>query len=129
MARLARDAKIDTREARTKLRVHHEPYWRLIEKGFYLGYRKGKANKAGTWIARKHIDGSYKKRVWGKQMTLVMIMVLMYLTLEMLKMRRGNGQTKKPGKKLVYMKDRTVLKMQLMIILNGMRSTGNHMIG
>lgn len=62
MARLARDAKIDTREARSKLSARHEPYWRLIEKGFYLGYRKGKMKKAGTWIVRKHIDGAYKKK-------------------------------------------------------------------
>jgi len=62
MARLARDAKIDNREARSKLSARHEPYWRLIEKGFYLGYRKGKKKKAGTWIARKHIDGAYKKK-------------------------------------------------------------------
>jgi len=66
MARLARDAKIETREARLKLRAQHEPYWRLIEKGFYLGYRKGIANKAGTWIARKLLDSSYKKKSLGK---------------------------------------------------------------
>jgi len=65
MARLARDAKIDTREARSKLTAQHEPYWRLIEKGFYLGYRKGKSKKAGTWIARKHIEGAYKKKSLG----------------------------------------------------------------
>jgi integrase len=66
MPRLARDGRLETREARTKLRISHEPYWRLIEKGFYLGYRKGKRGKAGTWIARRLIDGKYKKKSLGK---------------------------------------------------------------
>jgi integrase len=65
MARLARDSKIDTREARIKLPVNHEPYWRLIDKGFYLGYRKGKQGKAGTWIVRKLFDGKYRKSSLG----------------------------------------------------------------
>lgn len=45
--------------------MSHEPHWRLIEKGFYLGYRKGKQGKAGTWIARKLVDGKYKKSSLG----------------------------------------------------------------
>ena len=65
MARLAREAKLETREARSKLNSSHEPYWRLIEPGFHLGYRKGKSKKAGTWIARYLIDGKYKKKSLG----------------------------------------------------------------
>ncbi len=65
MARLAREAKLETREARSKLNPSHEPYWRLIEPGFHLGYRKGKSKKAGTWITRYSIDGKYKKKSLG----------------------------------------------------------------
>ncbi len=61
MTRLARDSRLESREARKKLPVSHEPHWRLIEKGFYLGYRKGMHGKAGTWIARKLFDGKYRK--------------------------------------------------------------------
>ncbi|HJU20609.1 MAG TPA: site-specific integrase [Stellaceae bacterium] len=50
MARTVRNAKIDTRSARTKLTERREPYWTVIAAGCALGYRKGA--KGGTWIAR-----------------------------------------------------------------------------
>ncbi len=46
MARQVRDAKLSTREARSKLSVQHVPHWRLIHEGLHLGYRKGA--RAGT---------------------------------------------------------------------------------
>jgi hypothetical protein len=52
MARLVRDAKLDTTSARAKLRQRTEPYWRAISEGMSIGYRKGK--KGGTWIARHY---------------------------------------------------------------------------
>jgi integrase len=51
MARTIRDAKLDTRTARLRLRIRAEPYWRTLEKGFALGYRR-RAN-GGTWLARR----------------------------------------------------------------------------
>ena len=33
MARTLRDSKLDSREARAKLKVRAKPYWRLLEGG------------------------------------------------------------------------------------------------
>ena len=52
MARTLRDAKLDTRAARLRLKVRREPYWRTISQGLAIGYRKG--IKGGTWIARHY---------------------------------------------------------------------------
>jgi integrase len=51
MARTVRDAKLDTRAARLRLHIRSEPYWRTLEKGLALGYRR-RAN-GGTWLARR----------------------------------------------------------------------------
>jgi integrase len=56
MARKIRDATLDTREARGKLRPRGKPYWRTIERGLHLGYRRLKG-KAGTWWARHYLGG------------------------------------------------------------------------
>ena len=54
MARKIRDATLDTREARGKLKPRGKPYWRAIEQGLHLGYRKLKG-RAGTWLARHYL--------------------------------------------------------------------------
>ena len=53
MPRKVRDANLETRTARSRLKVAHKPYFRLIEPGLHLGYRK-LANGPGTWIARRY---------------------------------------------------------------------------
>jgi len=50
MARAIRNAKLDTRSARTKCEVRREPHWQKISKGCYIGYRR--SSDGGTWIAR-----------------------------------------------------------------------------
>src|SRR5580698_10291888 len=50
MARTLRDAKLDTRAARLRLKPRREPYWRAISGGMAVGYRKGAAG--GTWIGK-----------------------------------------------------------------------------
>lgn len=50
MARTVRNAKLDSRSARSKLAPRREPYWTVISAGCAVGYRKGA--KGGTWIAR-----------------------------------------------------------------------------
>jgi integrase len=55
MPRKARDERLDTRTARLKLRPRREPYWRNIQEGRAIGYRRLAGGKAGTWIAR-HYD-------------------------------------------------------------------------
>lgn len=64
MARLVRDAAMETRSARLRLGVRDEPYWRTIEIGLHLGYRKRKAG--GTWTARlRKTAGGYKEKRLG----------------------------------------------------------------
>jgi integrase len=59
MPRKVRDASLDTRTARSRLPVAHKPYYRLIEPGLHLGYRKLPSGP-GTWIARRYAgDGRY----------------------------------------------------------------------
>ena len=58
MARTVRDTNLETRSARLRLRIRAEPYWRGLEKGFFLGYRR-RAN-GGTWLARRRLaNGGY----------------------------------------------------------------------
>lgn len=66
MGRIVKDARIDTREARLKLkeREDREPYWRLIHEGLHLGYRKG-AN-GGVWLVRVRDGSRYSKKVIGR---------------------------------------------------------------
>jgi integrase len=52
MPRTLRDAKLDTRAARLRLKERREPYWRSISEGLAIGYRRG--SKGGTWIARHY---------------------------------------------------------------------------
>jgi len=63
MARLKRDARLETREARGRLKVAHEPYWRSIHPGLFIGYRKGK--RGATWWVRKLDGKTYIKQRLG----------------------------------------------------------------
>ena len=46
----AKDADLESREARSRLASRQEPYWRLLDKGCHLGYYKGRESR--IWIAR-----------------------------------------------------------------------------
>lgn len=61
MPRKARDERLDTRTARLKLKPRAEPYWRTIQEGRALGYRRLAGGKAGKWIAR-HYDPTEGRR-------------------------------------------------------------------
>jgi len=50
---MLRDSKLDSREARSRLKVRGQPYWRLIEPGLHLGYRR-LASRPGSWCVRKY---------------------------------------------------------------------------
>ena len=64
MARTVRDANLETRTARLRLPIRTEPYWRGLEKGFALGYRR--RAKGGTWLARRRqADGGYAEHRIG----------------------------------------------------------------
>ncbi len=59
MARKVRDSNLETRTARSRLRTRHKPFFRLIEPGLHLGYRK-LASGPGTWLARRYSgEGRY----------------------------------------------------------------------
>jgi hypothetical protein len=59
MPRQVRDSNLETRSARGRLKARHKPYFRLIEPGLHLGYRK-LASGPGTWIARRYSgNGAY----------------------------------------------------------------------
>src|SRR5579859_3038294 len=53
MPRKVRDASLESRTARSRLRVRHKPYFRLIEPGVHLAYRK-LSSGPGTWIVRRY---------------------------------------------------------------------------
>lgn len=57
MARIQRDARIESRDARSKLKGRQVPYWRQIHKGLAIGYRKGA--KGGVWLCRRLVEGKY----------------------------------------------------------------------
>lgn len=64
MAKTVRDGRLDSRTARAKLAARHEPYWRSIDAGMHLGYRKGP--RKASWLARYRCeDGRYLKTVLG----------------------------------------------------------------
>jgi integrase len=54
MARTVRDASLQTREARRRLKPQGKPYYRIIEEGLHLGYRKPREG-AGKWVARHYV--------------------------------------------------------------------------
>jgi integrase len=59
MPRKVRDSNLETRTARSRLPVRHKPFFRLIEPGLHLGYRK-LTSGPGTWLARRYTgDGRY----------------------------------------------------------------------
>jgi integrase len=65
MARTIRDTALDTRAARSRLSPRGKPYYRAIEEGLHLGYRKskgrpGKPATAGKWVLRHYVgDQAY----------------------------------------------------------------------
>ncbi len=64
MARTVRDTSLESRAARTRLAQHHKPYYRLIDQGCHLGYRKGP--RGGSWSARYFIGGGkYAEKTLG----------------------------------------------------------------
>ena len=59
MARTIRDSNLETRTARSRLKSRGRPYYRSIEPGLHLGYRKP-AKGAGKWVVRHYVgDEAY----------------------------------------------------------------------
>lgn len=51
MARTIRDSVLDTRTARSRLKPRGKPYWKALEPGLHIGYRRP-ITGAGKWVAR-----------------------------------------------------------------------------
>jgi integrase len=56
MARSVRDASLDTRTARSRLRARGKPYYCQLEPGLLIGYRKPLSG-AGKWVVKHHLGG------------------------------------------------------------------------
>jgi integrase len=54
MPRTVRDTSLETRAARARLKARGRPYYRGLEDGLHLGYRKPLSG-AGKWIARHYV--------------------------------------------------------------------------
>lgn len=63
MPRAIQDARIQSRTAREKLRPSPTPYYRDLEPGIHVGYRKGK--RAGKWVVRTLIGDRYQVATIG----------------------------------------------------------------
>jgi integrase len=59
VARTIRDANLETRTARGRLKTRGKPHYRTIEPGLHLGYRKPLSG-AGKWVVRHYVgDQAY----------------------------------------------------------------------
>jgi integrase len=54
MARTVRDANLESRTARSRLKASGKPYFRSLEHGLHLGYRKPLSGP-GKWVARHYV--------------------------------------------------------------------------
>jgi integrase len=52
MARRIKDATLDSREARRRLKIRGKPYYRALDRSIHLGYRRLAGGVAGTWCVR-----------------------------------------------------------------------------
>lgn len=65
MSRKVRDERLESKAARLALKPRREPYWRSIQMGRAIGYRRLVGGKAGTWIARYYDEGVRQYQALG----------------------------------------------------------------
>lgn len=66
MARRVLDRYLDSKEARRRLAPRAKPYFRAIERGLHLGYRRLATGAAGPWVARHYLgDQRYEEESLG----------------------------------------------------------------
>lgn len=64
MAKTVRDSKLDSPAARERLKARGKPYYRAIDTGLHLGYRKGQSG--GKWVVRIYLgDEKYEVATIG----------------------------------------------------------------
>ena len=54
MGRTVRDTNLESRTARLRLTPRRKPYWRVLEGGLHIGYRRTKEG-GGSWVAHRFI--------------------------------------------------------------------------
>jgi integrase len=54
MGRTVRDTNLETKTARLRLTPRRKPYWRVLEGGLHIGYRRTKEG-GGSWVARRFV--------------------------------------------------------------------------
>jgi integrase len=65
MARTVRDTSLESRAARLRLSPRSKPYWRSLETGLHVGYRRLRQG-GGTWVVRRFCEsGRYSERQLG----------------------------------------------------------------
>lgn len=67
MAKTVTEAKLSTRTARLALVPQHKPYFRSIEDGAHIGYRRSTVRgHAGSWLGRRYLGrGNYETKNIG----------------------------------------------------------------
>jgi integrase len=64
MTRRVRDKNLETKAERKKLRARGKPYFRAINEGLHIGYRRSK--HGGRWVVRQYVGGQrYKTETIG----------------------------------------------------------------
>src|ERR1044072_7617518 len=58
MTRTVRESSLETRSARSRLKATAKPYFRMIEPGLHVGYRKRKTGP-GSWVVRRYAAKGY----------------------------------------------------------------------
>ena len=123
MARTVRDASLETRTARLRLPIRTEPYWRGLEKGFALGYRR--RAMGGTWLARRRQgDGGYAEHRIGTSDDLQDADGVAMLDYGQPKERRGNGGERRHGERRGTIRDRALSRSirQQTSVINAIRA-------
>lgn len=59
MSRTAREVNLSTRAARERLKPSGKPYYRSLDQGLHLGYRKGV--RGAAWVTRWYVGGEVYK--------------------------------------------------------------------
>jgi integrase len=65
MTRQVRDSRFETRTAREKLTARGKPYWRDLDGGLHLGYRR-LSGRPGKWLDRFYVGaGAYREETFA----------------------------------------------------------------
>jgi transposase len=65
MSRTVRDTNLETRAARLRLKPRRKPYWRVLETGLRLGFRRT-TEGGGSWASRRFVGkGQYRETKIG----------------------------------------------------------------